>query len=226
MKIDRRLDRIPNFDSASKRYGVAEVVPEREIISKVWLIQTCLDQGREGACVGFGVTHALLSEPQIGDPTKYTEKFAREEIYYPAQYNDPWPGGEYPGAYPVYGGTSLLDGLKAAKSAEEISEYRWAFDLNDLLVGVGYYGPAVIGVNWYSGMQEPDRKDMIHATGRVMGGHCTLIYRVNHHLNLAYIHNSWGNSWGNAGKCSISFKDLEKLLREDGECAFITKAKK
>lgn len=225
MKIDRRLDRVPRFDPESKRYGVMEVAPSRELISKVHLIQTCLNQGREGACVGFGITHALLAEPHMGDPLKYTAEFARTRIYYPAQESDPWPGGEYPGADPVYGGTSVLDGLKAAKTAGEILSYRWAFSMDEILVGIGYFGPAIAGVDWYEGMQEPDSDGRIHVTGAKMGGHCTLISGFNKHRDELTIHNSWGKKWGKDGKAYISVSDFNKL-RVGGEFAFIEKVKK
>lgn len=222
-RIDRRLDRLPRFDDESRTYSIRAIAPSRELISKTWLVTKCLDQGREGACVGFGITHGLLAEPRMGSTRTFTAKFAREKIYYEAQKSDPWPGGEYPGAYPIYSGTSVLDGLKQAKKIKKISSYRWAFGIDDMLVGLGYFGPAIVGTNWLEGMTEPGVDGRIRATGWPMGGHCYLVSAFNVHSQLLTIHNSWGLGWGINGTAKISVSDFEKLLQGGGECAFIIK---
>jgi hypothetical protein len=186
--------------------------------SYTWRCNQTLDQGPDGACVGFGVAHEMIARP--AEVQGVTDRYAKEQIYWNAQRIDVWEGGSYPGAYPFYEGTSVLAGAKVARSLGWIDSYRWAFGINDLLLGVGYNGPAVIGINWYEGMFYPDAKNFIHPTGQVAGGHCVLVNAVNVRLQRLTIHNSWGGSWGKNGEVYISFTDMDRLLRESGEACF------
>jgi len=222
-RIDFRLDRIPNPDERSRNYSVYAAAPSREIISRVWLTHGYLDQGQEGACTGFAVTNGLLAEPHMGSLDVFTNEFAREKIYYEAQKVDRFPGGEYPGAKPRMGGTGVVDSVKQAHKQGYIESYRSSFSFNEFLVGLSYYGPAVIGVNWYEGMYNTDHHGMIKISGRVSGGHSVLVCGVNIHSQVFRIKNSWGKLWGVDGLCLISFSDMERLLKEDGEAIFMVK---
>ncbi len=224
---DPRLGRIPQFDPRSLSYGIMDATPDgidlrtREIISKVRIKAKGphLDQGREGSCVGNGFTNVMRYEPNIGDLSKYDEHFAVTEIYRPAQKED-----EFPGEEPEMSGTSLIAALKVAKRKGFIKEFRWAFNLEQMCIGIGYYGAAMIGVNWYQGMERPDKDGFIYPTGRVMGGHCVAVVGCNKDTKLFRIVNSWGNGWGDNGECYISCDDMDKLLHERGECAFVLKS--
>jgi hypothetical protein len=223
---DRRLDRIASpFDRRSLDFpvGAALNTEQQEPVSHTWAIPDgtpVLDQGSEGACVGFGVTNELLFYPVA--VRGLDAVFAREKIYWVAQREDPWPGGSYDGASPRYEGTSVLYGVKAAADLGYYTEYRWATKEKELALGVGYLGPAIIGVDWYEGMFQPDSKGFIHPTGDKAGGHCTLIIGVNVKSGYYDLHNSWGASWGTKGNCKISFEDMQKLLGDGGECCIIT----
>ena len=81
-------------------------------------------------------------------------------------------------------------------------------------------GPAVIGVRWYEGMYAPDDDGFIHVRGRVKGGHCCLVNKVNVREKYFGIVNSWGRGWGDDGTCKIDFKNMVKLLSQRGEVAF------
>jgi hypothetical protein len=66
--FDRRLDRIPAFDQRSANFPVqAALNPQQQtLVSKTWTAPDgtpVLDQGQEGACVGFGTTNELLWNP-------------------------------------------------------------------------------------------------------------------------------------------------------------------
>ncbi len=222
---DRRLDRIPAFDQQSLSYPVQAALNEEQqtLISRKWSAPEgtpILDQGTEGACVGFGVANELMYYPV--PVRKLDATFAREKIYWVAQRDDPWPGGSYPEANPRYEGTSVLYGIKAAADLGYYSEYRWATSEKEMALGVGYLGPAIIGVDWYEGMFRPDSKNYIHPTGDKMGGHCTLITGVNIRDGYYTLHNSWGPSWGQNGKCRITRDDMAKLIEANGEVAIIT----
>lgn len=176
---------------------------------------THLDQGSEGACVGFAFTHELISSPAV--VKNLSEKFARESVYWEAQKVDEWPGGAYPQAVPFYEGTSVLAGAQVVKKLGYITEYRWAFGLDDLILAVGRKGPAVLGVNWYEGMLDTKSCGYVHVDGEIVGGHAILCKGVNVTNKYFVLHNSWGPSWGTNGDALISFDEMDRLLHEDGE---------
>ena len=206
----RTLDRLEQFDERSRNFSVRKTVEGKKPRSYTWRCRANLDQGREGACVGFGVAHEIIARPaEVKGITNHSARL----IYKAAQKIDPWPGESYEG-------TSVLAGIKVAQRLGYFDSYRWAFRFKDLVLGVGYNGPAVIGVSWWTGMHTPDSDGFIHVTGSKQGGHCVLVNSVNVRLKRFTIHNSWGKSWGVNGTCYISFDDMEKLMGERGEAVF------
>lgn len=172
---DPRLTRLGHFDPRSRSYAVSQVVPKRyRYRSRYWAYPKpyVLDQGAEGACVGFAVTNELLSAPVSSSFGGFQngQRFARS-LYFEAQKLDPWPGGAYPGAEPFYEGTTILAGTKAARNRGYIESFYWAFSLEEFVVGTGNYGPSVLGVPWFDSMYQPDSNHFIRPTGRIVGGH-------------------------------------------------------
>ena len=220
---DKRLTRIKLFDEKSKEYPVRALVDDKSLRSYTWSCGQFLDQGSDGACVGFSFAHELIARPVVVE--NIDNKFAKENIYWEAQKIDPWPGGSYPGADPTYEGTAVLAGVKVCKNLGYILEYRWAFSIEDLALAVGHVGPAVLGIPWYDGMFNVRSCGHIHVDGQLAGGHAILCNGVSIKNRTFTLHNSWGPSWGNNGTCKISWDELESLLNEDGEaCIPVTRA--
>ncbi|MBT2451265.1 hypothetical protein J7F03_30190, partial [Streptomyces sp. ISL-43] len=116
--IDPRLDRIPQPDERNNNYPIRELVTEQASLrSAGWACSSWLDQGNEGACVGFAWSHELIATPV--KVKKVDASFART-IYHEAQGLDDWPGE-------AYSGTSVLAGAKAVAARGYMEEYRWAF---------------------------------------------------------------------------------------------------
>jgi len=216
---DSRLTRLENFDERSREYPISELVSDKFPRSYTWRCNEWFDQGREGACVGFALGHEAASRP--AEFKGLTFDYLVENVYHEAQKIDPWPGGVYPGGDPQYEGTSVLAGIKVMKKIGFFKSYRWAFGLEDLVLGVGYNGPAVLGVRWYEGMYKPDENGFIQPSGSIMGGHALLARAVNVKKGYFTLRNSWGRTWGIDGDCYITFEDMGKLLEENGEAAFM-----
>ncbi len=212
---DIRLDRLPEFDERSRQFPIRTLVEAKKPRSYTWRCKDWLDQGREGACVGFAFGHELISRPR---EFPATNAFARG-IYLAAQKEDEWAGE-------AYEGTSVLAGAKVVVTLGHFTEYRWAFGIDDLKIALGYAGPAVLGLNWYRGMFQPDAKGFIHPTGGVMGGHAILARGINLKEGYVLLRNSWGQDWGLNGDCKISIDDLSRLLKEDGEACIPIARKK
>lgn len=221
--FDRRLDRLVEFDARSREYSVRQFLRgDEKPVSKTWTIPSgvVLDQGKEGACAGFGTVHELLAEPEAIPGLDAT--FAREQIYWNAQRNDAWEGGSYPGGQPFYEGSSVLAAVKEAANLGYYGEYRWAFGEQDLALTVGTVGPAILGLNWYKGMLKPNARGYIRPTGGVVGGHCILCIGIDVTGSYYVLLNSWGPSWGEAGTCKVSRSDMARLLADNGEACVIT----
>lgn len=219
---DSRFDRMTHFDSRSKDFPVMAIDgnKKRKPRSYSWRCETFLDQGREGACVGFGIAHELAARPA---EVKVTAEYAKKKIYWQAQKTDQWKGGSYPLAFPRYEGTSVLAGIKVVHKMGWMDSYRWAFGIDDLIIGLGHNGPAVLGLKWFEGMSKTDGRGYIKPSGKISGGHCILCKAVNVKEEYFILHNSWGRSWGLGGTCKVSFKDMDYLLHQEGEAAFFIK---
>jgi C1A family cysteine protease len=86
-------------------------------------------------------------------------------------------------------------------------------------------GPVVVGTNWYDRMFKPE-KGFIRVGGQVAGGHAWLLLGADRSkkcpdgtMGACRMINSWGRGWGESGRAWISFNDLDKLIKADGEAA-------
>lgn len=173
------------------------------------------DQGRTSECVGYAWAHWIEDgpikhggKPPIEHPTI---------IYKQAQKIDEWPGENY-------NGTSVRAGAKYLQSIGRIEQYLWTYDINVLISTVLTKGPVVVGTNWYSSMNRPDINGLIKVSGFRIGGHAYVINGVDTIKKQFRIKNSWGRSWGKQGHAFISFNDMNKLIRQNGEvCLAIEK---
>lgn len=203
----RTFDRIPQFDPRNKNFPIMALLDQRVVRARGWSLKTQLDQGAEGACVGFAWSHELAAVPR---KISVTDETARQ-VYYRAQQLDPWEGENYEG-------TSVLAGAKTVQEQGHMTEYRWAFTLNEVLLALAYQGPVVFGLNWYYGMMDTNTEGYIHPTGTVMGGHAIVGIAIHTATKRIVLQNSWGGNWGNKGRCYLSWDHLDQLLQDDGEC--------
>jgi hypothetical protein len=217
---DIRLDRLVQFDEKSRNYPLSSTILSKKPRSYTWRVTEWYDQKSEGACVAFALGHELNARP--AEIKNIPEEWLVKRVYWDSQRIDPWQGGSYPGANPFYEGTSVLAGVKTLQKMGAFKGYNWAFSMNDIIRGVAYNGPAVIGVNWYEGMFDTDKSGFIKPVGSLIGGHAVLLRGVNIREQTFTIRNSWGKSWGKDGDCYITFADLQTLMRQQGECVFIT----
>lgn len=211
MKTDPRLDARVEFDERSRTFPIRAALPPAVALkTKSWAISTRLDQGREGACVGFGWTHELACAPVA---YRHLDTSFARQVYKDAQQIDEWPGDRYDG-------TSLLAGAKVLQARGYMAEYRWTFGLDDLLDAL-MFGPVVVATSWYDGMYDPRPSKLLDIEGRVVGRHCYLVRgltlkpRLRGETKLGpcvRIWNSW--SWNEA---YIPVEKFERLLLDEGE---------
>lgn len=207
---DPRLGRLKQWDARSRNFPIRTLLPDKPLRSYTWSCGTVLDQGNVGACVGFSWAHELAARPKIHP----ADNRLGMTLYHSAQELDEWPGSNYEGS-------SVLGGAKAVQRAGYLREYRWAFGIQDALGAIAFRGPVVLGINWYSRMFDVV-DGFVRVGGSIAGGHAILARGVNVRTESVLLHNSWSPSWGVHGTARISFSDLERLLREDGECCVPT----
>lgn len=217
---DPRLDAIPFKDERSRNFPVtAELPTAAKLKTRHWLHGPLTDQGREGACVGHGWTSYFTASPRrvkLAKPTSKTSEYAFN-YYRECRQTDEWPGEDYDG-------TSVLAAAQILQERGFISEFRWAFGLNEVLLAVSRKGPAVLGIPWYSGMYDAPG-GVLEVSGKVVGGHCILARGVSLKRQAVLLRNSWGADWGIGGDAWISFANLDRLLRERGEACIPVRTK-
>lgn len=205
---DIRLGRIPEFDERSRQFPIRQLIKKTaKPVTRSWTCYKWLDQGDSPACTGFSVSHEAAASPVV---VPKIDNAVALNLYSRAKELDEWPGDDYDGS-------SVLGAIKAGAEKGWYQEYRWSFSIDDLILAVGHSGPAVLGLNWYEGMFDPDINGYLHPVGECVGGHAILTNNVNMKGRFFTLHNSWGKSWGINGEARISFDDLDRLLHEQGE---------
>ena len=217
----RKLDWKPRFDDRSRLYGISDIVNVEETkgMSVLWNEGTVLDQGSEGACVGFGWAGEVLAQP-VAPPIQPSETQGNKDAlgyYNRAKQLDQWPGENYEG-------TSVLAGARVMKELGFIESYRWCFSIEELRAAVISEGPVVIGIPWYESMYYTDHNGKVLILGKEVGGHCLVITGYISNMIIDGVEqevfrwrNSWGNDYGVNGSAFITYKDLENLVRHNAE---------
>lgn len=216
--MNRTLDYSPRYDERSRNYAVSDLVSAQSRQYKYWHPpKTILDQGSEGACVGFAWTNVLMCKP-----ISFKSRFANQQafgMYNYARFIDEWEGENYDG-------TSILAGAKVAQRMGFISQYRWCFNASEVLDALIGVGPVVLGIPWYEGMYDTLSNGLVDISGPMVGGHAICIYAYHPNRNLAgtrptevvYWRNSWGPIYGRAGTGYLRVSDLAELLSQGEAC--------
>jgi len=197
------------------------------------------DQGREGACVGFGesIMMSILNR----------KKYSALWLYHEAQAVDEWENT------PPEGGTSLRAGFDVLRTKghsrfyagherpEELDEgivdvNRWLTSVDQIrtyfaeMQAIGKRPVVCLGINWYDGLYEAVDKTVGRKVekwvrsesewGPIVGGHCICAPLCSDERQAI----GWLNSWGELYPWPVwlSYRSLERLLAEQGEAAIIT----
>ncbi len=179
-------------------FGSAAGLP---LASKEWICPVTLDQGSEGACVGFAGAHWFGSERFI---QKVTTKIARM-FYKGAQKCDEWAGENYEG-------TSVNGLIKYLQSKGYIKGCRWIRTMDELKRTLSLYGPVIVGCEWREGCFDPDREGFITFSGELRGGHATEWRGWNREEGYFIIQQSWGDDHGIKGTVKMREADVVRLL--------------
>jgi hypothetical protein len=217
-----------------ERYPLRAAVPEltgpvNRSLGLPWWHKTW-DQGREGACVGFGCSMMM----SVLNSRKYAPRWLWNEAKEVDEWPDTNPGDDNgtsvragcdvlrdQGHRRVYYGRTLPPSL-----AEGISENRWATSVDEVRACIAAGVPVAIGVNWYTAFDRPEQDGTRwwavrrgQPLGRVRGGHCVCVYGASDRLQAVRFKNSWGPDYPLA---LLPYTVLQRLLDEGGEATVVT----
>lgn len=224
--VSRVLDCRPYFDSRSRQYPISRLLPAKVSRTKrIWGVPAnVLDQGNEGRCVSFGWSGELAAAPVVanelpGGPV-IDDAYA-DKLFGEVQAEDRAMGNNWPD------GASVLAGAKAVAKRGLITEYRWAFGIDEVVDTIVAHGPVILGIPWYSSMYITDARGLVTVDGHVVGRHCIMAYGSVPNdpvfdADMIWWRNSWGPTYGVNGTGYIRTADLARLLSEDGECCVPT----
>lgn len=217
---DRKFDWRPSTDPRNEQYLsrplLATMIPRK---AKAWQGPYWrIDQGPDGACVGFGWTNEAMSKPIVFRPSPYTkaeaEAFAFDR-YHQAQRLDEWAGEDYEGS-------SVNGGAKAMRAQGYITGWRWHRTVDDIIDALITDGPQVLGSDWLTGMFNTDGHGLVKVAGSVAGGHCycaTGYYPRWYGVEAVRCRQSWGPHWGINGDFYLPVDGLRSLWSDGAEAA-------
>ena len=195
----------------ARDWNLADHIPasaklgEQEPVNVNWPFPgDTLNQDQTNHCVGFSMADYLINLP-INTPC--TNKDGHD-FYYACKVLDGEPGNE--------DGSYVRSAAKALKNMGRINAYAFAPNIPTLRWWLINKGPLIMGTAWTEGMFTPDKNNVIHPTGSIVGGHAYIIDELKDG-NLYGIQNSWGAYWGQNGKAYISESDLSFIFADGGE---------
>lgn len=180
-----------------------------------------LDQGQVGSCTGNAGIGCLGTDPFYASVAGAVRVYSFGEAGALRLYSDAETidgDGPYP---PNDNGSTGLSVAKALKKAGEISGYQHTFTLTDALLALGQT-PVITGVSWYEQMFTPDPDGRLRIGGALAGGHEFVVDEIDADTERVWMTNSWGTSWGIAGRAYLTFDDWGALLKDQGDVTVFT----
>lgn len=172
----------------------------------LWKIQTILDQGQTGHCVGFTGADFLQDDPVMDTGV---DNALGDAIYYECKVIDGEPKGE--------NGSNMRSLGKALKNRGRIAGYAFATSMDDVTSWLLTKGPVLCGTDWYTGMFSPDANGFVKPTGTVAGGHAWSLIGYDPKTKVFTAQNHWGTNWALSGLFKVNYTDLAALLAGTGE---------
>lgn len=232
----RKLDRLVEFDDRSRLFPIRALMRPVGATIRVrrkhlWTAGTLLDQGPDGACVGFGWSAEAAATPVKAE----ADNAFGFNWYHEAQKRDPWKDEPHEGS-------TVLAGAKAGVELGILRSYHWCFSIDDVIDAICFHSPVVVGTVWLNSMFDVDDLGFIVVDQRSgeAGGHCYCLIGwvpAGHHDNplpekeedVFVMRQSWG-PWGHkdSGSAYMRRSAVEFLLssQQDGEACVATDLRK
>lgn len=189
-----------------------------------------LDQGREGACTGFGLAAVINL---LRDRSQRPGHVSARMLYEMAKRHDRWPGYEYEGSscrgaiqgwynmgvcldesWPYVVNEQKPLAVDCAKEARAITlgaYYRLGSRISDFHAALNEAGAIYCSADVHGGWQRPAKKgDLRYIKPRddSEGAHAFAI--VGYNQDGFWVQNSWGTRWGDNGTALWLYEDWQK----------------
>lgn len=224
------------------RFPLSAVMPETVLsvermlshdFPKAWRV--FYDQGREGACVGFGESQVMSFYNRV----RYDARWLWNEAKRIDEWADTNPGDD--------NGTSLRAGFDVLREIghcrvahgvalppeldQGILANRWCTSIDEMRTAIATGNPVVAGTNWYQGFDQGRLITKRHRgrdewtvdehanLGNVRGGHCYTFFDASDDRQAFRTLNSWGID---QPPCWFPYSVVERLLGENGESCVVT----
>jgi len=196
---------------------------------------TPLNQGKEGACTGFGLATVINI---LNAARKKSFQASPRMLYEMAQRNDKWPGQDYSGSscrgaiqgwknmgvcsetdwpYEVDSpGHLTVERARRARSNTIGAYYRLRPEIGDYHAALNEVGAIFVSANVHKGWHKPVSKrnwlSVIRPTNAMTGGHA---FAIVGYTRLGFIvQNSWGEKWGTEGCALWRYEDWQNNVRD------------
>jgi hypothetical protein len=184
-----------------------------------------LDQGKEGACTGYGLASVVNYLFRTRKQMPSTAEASADMLYRLARRYDEWPGEQYDGSsargamkgWNKHGVCSASVWKEANKrltprvSDEAVKNPLGAYyrvnhkDLVAMHCAITETGILYATANVHEGWDKVTKNGIIPLKEQMLGGHAFAI--VAYDDKGFWIQNSWGNTWGMEGFACITYDD-------------------
>lgn len=229
--VERTLDALPDtvdFRDAIFVPTLIRVQAQTDLQAYRDLEIPVLDQGREGACTGFGLATVAnyLLRARGKDPT--ADEVSAWMLYAMAKRYDEWPGEDYEGssargamkgwfkhglcAYELWKARDPDPLIEDKRSADALARPLGAYfrvnhkDLVSMHAAISETGILFATAKVHEGWQRVTTGDEeIEYREGWIGGHAFAL--VGYNRRGFWIQNSWGPKWGKGGIANLSYSD-------------------
>lgn len=213
----RTFDVVKAEHPRNRLFAAAEVQPawlQREHRDRLWTPGVQLNQGSEGACVGFGCMAEALATP-VRTKAARNPDAQGFRMYAEAKRRDEWQGENYDG-------TSLTGGGNAMKALGYLDKFIWLKTVREIALAIAWSGPVVIGIPWTDYMDRLDKPtEFFEFGGTVRGWHCVLLYGVRGFNGYSPFnsrpHFLLRNSWGGESNGLLDAAAMSNMFSEGAD---------
>jgi hypothetical protein len=182
------------------------------------------DQSETSECCRYALVHRMQAAPYM------RRGMLIESVggYRWMQEHDEIPGEGYDG-------TTVRAAMEYAKMRGWISAYYWAWKLIEANAYLLRLGPLQVGTDWFTGMDEPNRRGIVSVSGAYRGGHSYVVRwhyttpnRWSRDTGFYLCDNSWGMGWSPMLKGSflVPEDEMQYLIEQaNGEMAAMVETK-